>query len=294
MKSKILALGMTLSILAFTSCTNDSEPAAAEEMVTTNDVTATQKMDNAIDDIAVIVEDQYELSDGTLTGRTIGNYYSILPTCATFSDLGSTTTVRKITITFGNPNTPACLFRGHLLRGQIILTRTIGTTFPKITTVTFNNFYSNENKLEGYSTWKREMVGTGADLHPKNTFILNAMKWTTTEGVYTRTGERIREMIAGFATRLSPTDDIFSTHGTFTTTHPNGSVYTALVEKATALIHKTACSLQTTPMPFPVSGKLKISKDSHYAIIEYGNGECDNLAMLAIDGGTAKPIILGN
>ena len=294
MKSKILALGMTLSILAFTSCTNDSEPAAAEAMVTTNDVIATQKMDNAIDDIAVIVEDQYELSEGTLTGRTIGNYYSILPTCATLSDLGSTTTVRKITITFGNPNTPACLFRGHLLRGQIILTRTIGTTFPKITTVTFNNFYSNENKLEGSSTWKREMVGTGADLHPKNTFIMNAMKWTTTEGVYTRTGERIREMIAGFATRLSPTDDIFSTHGTFTTTHPNGSVYTALVEKATALIHKTACSLQTTPMPFPVSGKLKISKDSHYAIIEYGNGECDNLAMLAIDGGTAKPIILGN
>jgi hypothetical protein len=38
----------------------------------------------------------------------------------------------------------------------------------------------------------------------------------------------------------------------------------------------------------------KISKNSHYAIIEYGNGECDNLAMLAIDGGTAKPIILGN
>jgi hypothetical protein len=37
-------------------------------------------------------------------------------------------------------------------------------------------------------------------------------------------------------------------------------------------------------MPFPVSGKLKISKDSHYAIIEYGNGECDNLAM-PIDGG---------
>jgi hypothetical protein len=36
--------------------------------------------------------------------------------------------------------------------------------------------------------------------------------------------------------------------------------------------------------------KIKISKNSHYAI-EYGNGECDNLAMLAI-GGTAKPIIL--
>jgi hypothetical protein len=45
-------------------------------------------------------------------------------------------------------------------KGQIILTRTLGTTFPKIMTVTFNNFYINENKLEGTSTWKREMIGT--------------------------------------------------------------------------------------------------------------------------------------
>ncbi len=294
MKSKILVLGMTLSILAFTNCTNESEPAASEAMVTTNDVSATQKMDNAVDDIAVIVDDQYELTEGTSTGRTMGNYNSILPSCATVSDLGSTLTVRKITITFGNPNTPACLFRGHLLKGQIILTRTVGTTFPKIMTVAFNNFYINENKLEGTSTWKREMIGTATELHPKTTFSMNAMTWTTNEGVYKRNGERIREMTAGFATRLSPTDDIFSIYGTFTTTHPNGSVYTSLVEKGTALIHKTACSLQTTPMPFPVSGKLKISKDTHYAIIEYGNGECDNLAMLAIDGGTGKPIILGN
>ncbi|MBQ0907133.1 hypothetical protein KBJ98_00270 [Flavobacterium sp. F-328] len=294
MKSKILILGLTLGILSFNSCTNESEPVAADTIVTTNEVAATQKMDNAVDDIAVIVDDQYELSEGTSTGRTIGNYHSILPTCATVSDLGSTATVRKITITFGNPNTAACLFRGQFLKGQIILTRTVGTTFPKIMTVTFNNFYINDNKLEGTSTWKREMIGTGNELHPKTTFSMNAMTWTTREGVYSRKGERIREMVAGFATRLNLADDVFATYGTFTTKHPNGSIYTWLVAKGTALIHKTACSLQKTPMPFPVSGKLKISKESHYAIIEYGNGECDNLAMLAIDGGQAKPIILGN
>jgi hypothetical protein len=64
-------------------------------------------------------------------------------------------------------------------------------------TVTFNNFYINENKLEGTSTWKREMM-TGTDLHPKH-FTMNAMTWTSTEGIYTRNGERI-EMTAGFAT----------------------------------------------------------------------------------------------
>jgi hypothetical protein len=36
---------------------------------------------------------------------------------------------------------------------------------------------------EGTSTWKREMIGTGTDLHPKH-FSMNAMTWTSTEGIY--------------------------------------------------------------------------------------------------------------
>lgn len=293
MKSKFLLLGMTLGILAFASCTNDSNSSTSEAMVTTNDVAVTQKMDIAFDDVLLIADDQYEVSEGSLTGKSTGNYYSLLPTCATVSDLGSTASVRKITITFGNPNTPSCSFRGHSLKGQIILTRTIGTTFPKTMTVTYNNFYINDNKLDGTSTWKREMIGSGTELHPKTTFIMTGMTWTTPEGVYTRNGERTREMTAGFATRLSPTDDIYSTYGTFTTTHPNGSIFTSLIEMATPLINKTACSLSATPMPFPVSGKLKLTKNSHYATIDYGNGQCDNLAMQSIDGGTPTPIILG-
>jgi hypothetical protein len=43
MKTKFLALSMALSFLAFTSCTNEAEPAAAEAAVTTNDVAASQK-----------------------------------------------------------------------------------------------------------------------------------------------------------------------------------------------------------------------------------------------------------
>jgi hypothetical protein len=186
------------------------------------------------------------------------------------------------------------LFRGRSLKGQIILTRTIGTSFPKIMTVTFNNLYINDNKIEGMSTWKREMIGDGVSLHPKTTFTMTAMTLTTKAGVYIRNGERTREMTAGFSTRLSPTDDIYSTSGTFTTTHPNGSVFTSLIEATTPLINKTACNLLPVPMPFPVSGKLKLTKNSHSATIDYGNGECDNLAMLSIDGASATPIILGN
>jgi hypothetical protein len=251
-------------------------------------------MDDAIDDVSLIADDQYEAIEGLTTGRNAGEYHSILPDCVTFSDLGSTDLVRVWTITFGNPNVPTCSFRGHSLKGQIILTRTRGTTFPKIMTVTYNNFYVNDNKLEGTSTWKREMLGIETTLHPKTTFTMTGMTLTTSTGVYTRNGERIREMTAGFSTRLSPTDDVYSTYGTFTTTHPNGSVFTSLIEATTPLVHKTACSLLQVPMPFPVSGILKLTKNSHYATIDYGTGDCDNLAMLSLDGSVATQITLGH
>lgn len=291
MKTKILFLSMLLSCLTYTSCTKDSEQETSN--VSANDVSENQKMDNAIDDVSLITDNQYEMSEGSTTGKITGNYYSILPTCATVSDLGSTSTVRVLTITFGTETT-ACTFRGHSLKGKIILTRTIGTTFPKIMTVTYNNFSINDNKLEGTSTWKREMLGSGETLHPKTTFTMTAMKFTTSAGIYTRNGDRIREMTAGFLTRTSPTDDVYSTYGTFTTTHPNGNVYTSLIESSTPLVHKTACGLSQNSMPFPVSGILKLSKNAHYATIDYGTGDCDNLAMLSIDGGTATQITLGN
>lgn len=293
MKKKILLIGMTFGILVFTSCSKDSEPTNSETAVTNNEVIATQKMDNAIDDVSLIADNQYELSEGSTTGKSIGNYFSILPSCATISDLGSTNSVRVLTITFGTESTP-CEFRGHLLKGKIILTRTIGTSFPKIMTIAYTNFYVNDNKLNGMSTWKREMIGSESTLHPKTTFTMTDMTLTTTDGVFIRNGERIREMTAGFLTRLSPTDDIYSTYGTFTTTHPNGTVFTSLIESATPLVHKTACSLLQIPMPFPVSGIVKISKNTHYATIDYGTGDCDNLAMLSVDGGMTTQITLDN
>lgn len=293
MKKKILLFGMILSILAFTSCSKDSEPATTETSVTSNDVAANQDMDDVIDDVSLIADDQYEAKEGSTTGKTIGDYYSIKPECALVSDFGSTAEVRKLTITFGTA-TSACLFRGHSLKGKIILTRTTGTTFPKYMTVTFDGFYVNDRKLEGTSTWKREMLSDGVIVHPKTTFTMTNMKLTTTAGVYIRNGDRIREMTAGFSTRTSPTDDVYSTYGTFTTTHPNGSVFTSLIEAATPLVHKAVCSLSQAPLPFPVSGMLKLTKNTHSATINYGTGACDNLATLSIDGGTATEIHLGH
>lgn len=282
-----------MSFLTYTSCTNDPDPKTAAN-VTTDDIAANQQVDDAFDDVLAIAEDQYEATEGSITGKTnILPYNSILPDCVTFSDLGSTELVRVWTIIFGTETTP-CKFRGHYLKGKIILTRTRGTTFPKTMTITYSNFYINDNNIDGTATWTREMVGTiDVDLHPKTTFTMTEMKLTTSKGTYTRNGNRIREMIEGFDTRAILSDNVFKTYGTFTTTHPNGTVFSSLIESETPLIHKTACSLLDTPMPFPVSGVLKLTKNPHSATINYGSGACDNLATLSIDGGEPIEITLG-
>ncbi|HEY6142859.1 MAG TPA: hypothetical protein VIV55_05425 [Flavobacterium sp.] len=288
MKPKFLLIAMfILSVLIFSSCNSDSPPTTTDEPLTVSEISSAQMMDNTLDDVLAIADDQYELNEGSAFGRYSETYHSFIPSCATVSDLGSTTDLKVITITFGTETT-TCKFRGHYLKGQIILTRTIGTIFPKIMTVTFNNFYVNNNKLEGSATWKREMIGN--DLHPKTTFIMTDITLTTLKGVYTRNGERIREMIEGYSTRLTFTDNVFSTYGNFTTTYPNGDVFTSLINIETPLIYKAACGFEEKS--FPVSGILNLSKNSHFATIDYGNGDCDSLVMLSIDGGLPYQITL--
>jgi len=44
-------------------------------------------------------------------------------------------------------------------------------------------------------------------------------------------------------------------------------------------------------MPFPVSGIVEIVKNDATATLDYGNGECDKLATITINGVT-KEIVL--
>jgi hypothetical protein len=40
--------------------------------------------------------------------------------------------------------------------------------------------------------------------------------------------------------------------------------------------------------PFPVSGTVSIIKNDATSILDFGNGECDNLATITIDGITKE------
>ena len=296
MKKRLLLFGMALSLMTI-SCSKDE--------VTPNgggsDVVANQKVDAAIDDVSVIADDQYEVNEGTVDGKGIQDYISVLPDCANISFVGSTGDHKVITITFGS-GTTTCLFRGHHLLGQVILTRDVTATFPKTMTVTYNNFYVDGNKLEGTTTWTRFLIDEGtSNMRIKTKLTMTNMTLTTPAGVYTRNGHRIRIMSSGFLTYGNAEDNEFTTYGEFTTVHPNGDEYMSYISESTPLLNKVACG--DLLARYPVSGILMLQKHSgigtpdeetHSIAIDYGTGDCDKLAMMSIDQGTAVQITLGN
>jgi hypothetical protein len=87
---------------------------------------------------------------------------------------------------------------------------------------------------------------------------------------------------AGVAT-ATLTDDVFSITGDHTVQNSAGA--TRIITVLEALQKKNACSDID-------KGKLKVQGPNHYAVIDFGDGTCDNLATLSIDGRTPRVIIL--
>lgn len=300
---------LLLSTLTYTSCTEDSAKVDSSQYtiastLTTDEVTTSLKTDIYTEDIAILANDQFEAKIGASTLSTVpaAPYTSILPANATttVADALSGTpaapiTTRTITITFGTA-AAVCIFRGHTLKGQIILAHPYTTNATKDMTVAFNNFSIDGNTIEAtgtsISTWQRVMLAatTTAPIlpaRPKNTLTLKDVKFTTSNGVYIRSGWNAREMTSGYATRLDLTDDINSVNQSYVTKDPSGYLVNSFTissyNYSFPLVYNTSCSLGANALPFAGAGSLFITKGSHSAVIKYGVGGCDNLARIAID-----------
>jgi len=285
---------LALNALTYTSCDNDSDNSnnnsSENAILTTDEITTSLKTDIAIEDVAILVNDQFEAKIGITSNPATpaAPYTSMLPANAEVSsvDLTSGTpavTTRTITITFG-ANDKTCVFRGHTLKGQIILVHPFTTSATKTMTVTFNNFTINGNTIEGKGDWKQEMVATPT-AHSKATLTMTDIKYTTSIGTYLRNGWIVREITNGYSTRLDLTDDVNSVNEAYVTLSPTNYLLSSftIATLNTPLVYKTSCSLASSPIPFAGSGTHFIIKGTHSAVIKFGTGDCDNSSRLAID-----------
>lgn len=200
---------------------------------------------------------------------------NIIP-CATVTITPTTGFPKTVVIDFG----VSCTHNGITRSGKINVVLTDSVRRPGSTaTMTFTNYYVNGYKVEGTYTWT-------------NTSTPGTRSWTrvTQNGKITapnarywlHSGTRYVTQTAGVATHTI-IDDVFSITGTHTITNSSGATRDCNVLEA--LQKKTACSNID-------KGKLKVQGPNHYATIDFGDGTCDNLATISIDGRAPRTIVL--
>jgi hypothetical protein len=286
MKTKFLLFVSVFSMAIFTACTNEPVNEASTSSTISIDETITNsEIDATVDDVSIIAEDQFNLQKSS-SAKTIAPIKSMLPLCAKVTaDLTNTTWIR--TIDFG---TQGCTIpNGSVLKGKIIISSSKDFTTPlKSMTYKLEGFYHNDKLIEGSKTITYELKNSDllVPIHPVITHSID-LKITAADGtIYSRTGTRVREMVEGYETTSNWEDNVFKIWGNHSTAFPNGTILTSTTLKAEAHLIKMSCKL-----PFPVSGITEIVKNDASATLNFGNGECDKLATMTING-VSKEIVL--
>jgi outer membrane murein-binding lipoprotein Lpp len=284
MKSKILLFAVLLSITFFMGCNNEPvNESATSNSITTDETIVNSEIDATVDDLSIIAEDQFDMQKSS-AAKTSAGMKSMLPPCAIVTAVLTNETWTR-TIDFG---TQGCAMpNGNILKGKIIISFSKNFTTP-IRTISYKleGFYHNDKLIEGSKTITHELKTSNllATVHPVTTHSID-VKITYPDGkIYSRVGTRVREMVEGFATMTNWEDNVFNVWGNHITTFPNGSVYTCTIK--TPLLIKMSCK-----MPFPVSGVVEIVKNDATATLDYGNGDCDKLATITINGVTKEIVI---
>jgi hypothetical protein len=269
-------------LLLFTSCKKESSPTNDPESAieTTFELTADQASADLMTE-----DDNDLLSEAAEENQLLGNFVpqtlesNNLLACATITVTPQNGFPKTILVDFGPTN---CIdSNGVSRRGKIRIVISDTLRRPGSTAVmTFDGYYVNEFKREGTHTWA-------------NTSQTGTRSWVrkVENGKITAPGGRywlhqsVREVVqtAGVATPRNLRDDIFSITGNATVTNPAGINRTSTILQA--LQKKYIC-------PFIDKGRVKFQGPNHFAVLDYGNGDCDRFATMSIDGRAPRIITL--
>jgi hypothetical protein len=286
MKITKIILGLTIIFMTF-SCSKEEQESNAP--MTAEEATMNAKIDIANDDVSKIVEDQLTPEDG-ISGKSTEVVSPFLPDCATVTrvpEFGTTITPGTLvtkTIDFGTTGCP--LPNGNILKGIIVISFTYQPEATSHTVnYTFNNFFHNAIEFDGTKTFTRVMGTSTAnpETHPIVTMNMDMTATFPSGAVVTREGTRVREIIEGYGTAIWA-DNIYEITGSWTTTFPSSTVQSSTITFPLRI--RMNCSNI-------VRGIITIVRNDNTATLDYGVGECDNLAVFTINGNSYN-IILGN
>ena len=180
----------------------------------------------------------------------------------------------KVVVDFG----AGCTGKDGIIRKGKVSTVYSGplTVAGKVAETSFENFYINDTQVEG--THRIENTGTSSQLI--FTITIKDGKLTKSNGNYSQVNSiNTIKQTEGSATPKWAMDDVMSITGESNGSIKNDSAFLKWNSKIEEpLIKKFTC-------PWYVKGKIGVLKaNTDAAIIDFGNGECNNKAFLIING----------
>jgi hypothetical protein len=282
MKNNILKFGLVLlaTSIVIVSCKKARE--TIDEVQTTIEISGNQAITENL------TADTYDMLqeaavDKNLMGGRVDEVQQTTQTlsCATVTATGNFPN-KLIVIDFG---TAGCTSNNGIFRkGKINVTLTDSLRKTgSIATITFDNYFVNTFKKEGTITWTNTSVANSATRSWNRKVANGKITNTVNNNYWTFTSDINLTQTAGVNTPNILTDDVHTLSGTQTTTNSAGSSRTLTTQ--TALQKKASCANVD-------QGILKVQGPNHFALIDFGNGTCDNQATVSVDGRPSTTITL--
>lgn len=266
---KWIAIFCIATMVAFVSCKKDKDESSDSDLKLTKLDSEAEYAFEQLDDMA---DEAY--ADLTTKSKSTDLLQGIFGPCAT-KTIDTVSIPHILTIDFGTTN---CLCNdGRNRRGQIILSYTGHyNDSGSYKSFTFNNYFVNDNQILGTKTKINNGKNTAGNwtfstvVNGQVIFVGNAdtISWNANRNI---------EWIAGANT---PTrfDNEYLITGSSSGTKLNNTSYTKQI--TTPLHKKVSCHNF-------VSGIVVVTPSNKpQRIIDYGNGACDNLAQITINGNT--------
>lgn len=252
---------------------------------------------NSIFDDVMGVNDDVGMAGTGVFGRSVPGD----PSGTTLYQRGDSTPCFTVTITRPTSNAfpvhvvidfgSGCVGRdGHLRKGKIIIDYTNRLIVPgAVATTTFDGFYIDDIKVEG-----THVISNTTTINLNRQFTVDVIhgKLSKPNGNFTEwDSHKVITQFEGLSTPLLPLDDVFKIEGSSHGRSRRGNLLVAWESNITIpLIKRFNCR-------WIVQGRIRTIRVNNnanspwIAILDFGNGNCDNQATISINGVT-YPITL--
>ena len=273
---RLLSAMMFFLIAAFvTSCNEDDTQVGFTD---SQNVASEVSTDSFYEDAEDISSTAAMAPDNALGGRSSGLDDRFCDNVKIIMMKKVATNPDTIVIDFGT----SCVDpRGNFRKGKIIIVFSAGRLqVGSSITTTFDNFSVNDVKIEGTRTVK--LTSINPVIH-EITLESGKITWTD-KTTATRTAHHFRKWdTKGTVDRLDDEMSLLK-DGTASGTNRTGKTYDMQITKD--IVFKSSCFKQKTFLP--VSGEKIIEIDGKSMLVNFGEGICDNLVKVTVNGVTKE------